>query len=169
MCCTVLWHRFKLTVSFLETLRGKKQKNINFHQLKSEAKHQFRRVMPACTQFFSFTSAIQTRMHKNQPLHHCFRNASVKQHTEQLSPSLHMPQRDAENAKSKHWEAAWDSSVAELHRILCSSTEHLKQGLYCWATGTAAQGTPEGGRGETERKMDWDRVIKGAGTMHRVP
>lgn len=58
----VLWNGCGLTASFLETLRGKKQKNRNFHQLKSEAKHQFRRVMPACIQFSSFTSAIQTRM-----------------------------------------------------------------------------------------------------------
>lgn len=118
-----LWNRYRLTVSFLETLRGKKQKNRNFHQLKSEARHQFRRVMPACTLFFSFTSAIQTHVCSMQPLHHCFRNAAVEQLTVWISPSLHMPSSDTENAKSKHWEAACESVVADsqVHRILCSS------------------------------------------------
>lgn len=169
---TELWNRCRLTVSFLETLRGKKQKNRNFHQLKSEAKHQFRRVMPACTRF-SLSPLQSKHVCSIQSVHHRFRYASVNQLTKQLSPSSHTSQSDAQNAKSKQWEAAWESSVTEVHRILCSSNEHPKQGLKCWATATAARGTPGGGRGEKEkdgtRESNKGGRDNAKGTLKKLP
>lgn len=129
--------RCRLTFSCLDTLRGKKQKNKNFHQLKNAAKHQLRRAMPASHQAFLYRRRDPNTAQFGYPT-----TASAAKGPASVNQTVHYPQ--------VHWTPAVVVSIP--YRVPTAPSP-----------AAAVRGVPAGGRGERNWKMESESNEGGQG------